>query len=180
MKAVQVPAGTAVVFHRGHNCVRIPIRHGDYNGYEEQCGGGKPRLVLESSGFIKGVFATVPHWSIIHESMAGLGSNGLATLMRATVFGSSKDEEPIRSIPLDSRSSVLHTSDGLAVYAYLDTFILGAIRCLEERNTIPISSGWSNVDEFRQNWANCIARLEGTPQPATPEPLPFDADRIEV
>lgn len=179
MKAVQVPNGVAIVFHHGRNCVRFPIRHGDYNGYEERCGGGTPSLVLEPSGFVKGVAETVPHWSTAHASMAELSNDELARLMLGTNFGRS-DEDPFRYIPLDNRSSVIHTHDGLAVYVHLDTFILGAIRSLQERNTVPCY-GWLGgfPGKLKQDWADCITRLGGAPQPAQ-ETLPFDADRIEV
>jgi hypothetical protein len=180
MPEVMVPYDVVICERAALRYVRFPIKHGDCNGYEERCGGGSPQLILTSGGFIKGVVATLPHWYAIHAgpaTPAGDGHPRLVDLLRATNFAPDEDAELFRVIALDSRSAVVHSYDGLTVYVLLDTFIVGAIRSLYARNTLPIQHwGWDFCKQLRADWDACIARLGGEPRSPQTAPTAREAD----
>ncbi len=164
MHAQQVLFGTVIEEHRGRTCVRFPVRHGSYNGLEENGAGSEKILYLTEPDFLHGIDVTLPHWSIVHDNT--LSPQSLAGIMADIGFDKRRDDYSFAAIRLDGRSTVRHTYDGVTVWVELDTFINAAVRELRNRPSLALDSTFPRSEPFnkgfREHWGACILRLKGS------------------
>lgn len=179
MHAVQAKHDIVIEERRGRQCIRFSIQHGDYNGLEENGVGKEKVLILTEHDFIQGVALTLEQWSSAYDTMPTPAR--LADAMAAMQLDvPTKGPHFFATIPIDSRSTVLHVHNGLNVWVELDTFIKEAMHNVRRRTTLAVSDyGSSFEQEFQEQWQACIQRLGGSSAPP-PEPLPFDPDAINV